>query len=332
MLDQSSLQKLLFDTIKQRETGKSKLLPKLMELLGIGKGALYKRMNGDTALTITEMMLLAEHYKLSLDAIFRKDKFFSFTAPFKSKVSKGESDFLNQFKQLLAPLKAPSDTVRLTYLANELPIFYYFRHKYIFNFLMAVWNHLHWSDERLVVSKSDTYDTVRASFAKDFTDNYYSHNITEIWNSNMLNNLYQQIIFCVTIRSFDERSYINRLIEDIQKLIDHLKAITVDGANHSEEKSFQIYLNDFGNYLNLVLYESDETKSTFVGYDYPHFIQSPSQSFHAYSTDWIGKLRGRSILISGEGYQQKELFFMKLERDFDGFKNRVQKLMNVYYD
>lgn len=61
--------------------------------------------------------------------------------------------FLNQFQKFIEPLKkrALPEKVKLSYLANELPVFYYFGHKYIFNFLMPVWRHLHWDEMNLEI-------------------------------------------------------------------------------------------------------------------------------------------------------------------------------------
>ena len=71
---------------------------------------------------------------------------------------------------------------------------------------------------------------------------------------------------------------------------------------------------------------------TFVGFDMPHFVVSYNEKFYDFSKSWIEKIRKRSILISSEGYQFRELFFLKLNKDFEDFKERVDKLVNVYYN
>jgi len=153
----------------------------------------------------------------------------------------------------------------------------------------------------------------------------------------MLNNLYQQIIFCITIRAFKDESFVGRLITDIEKLINHLRDIAisgvaaVDNAGRSDIE-LKIYLNDFGNYLNLVLYKSKYIRTSFIGYDYPQFIVSHNKQFYDFSMDWINKIKKRSALISSEGFQYRELFFIKMENDFKYFKERVEKLMGIYYN
>lgn len=63
----------------------------------------------------------------------------------------------------------------------------------------------------------------------------------------MLNNLYQQVVFCVTIRAFKDVEYISLLIHDISNLIQHLHLVSVEGAKsikgaQVEGSELKIYL------------------------------------------------------------------------------------------
>lgn len=335
--DKPNYQKKFFDIIEKRNNQSYNIHHDVMEILDIKRGAAYKRMNGATALSLEELIKLADHFNVSLDAIFRSDKYISFFHPFVHKERTTMDVFLNQFRKFIDPLKSvTSEPVELSYLANELPVFYYFGHKYIFNFLMSVWRHLHWDEVNLNIESNPDYEKQANQFKDEILNNYYGHKVTEIWNSNMLNNLYQQVIFCVTIRAFQKSEYIQLLINDISNLIQHLRHVSTQGVksikgSQIEGSELKIYLNDFGNYLNIVQFGSTAFKSTFVGYDYPQFIVSHNRQFYDFSTTWINKLKKRSVLISSEGYQFRELFFVKMNNDFNYFKERVQKLIEVYY-
>ncbi len=333
-----SLQKKFFEIINQRNSKGDKLVYDIMELLDIKKGAAYKRMNGDTAMPISEIIKISDHYNISLDSTFRSDKYISFFHPFVNKEKASLDVFIDQYKKFFKPVKniSPTQNITLTYLANELPIFYYFGHKYIFNFMISVWKHLHWDDAKLIIGNVNSYEKEAKEIRNEIIDNYYGNEVVEIWNSNMLNNLYQQIIFCITIRAFSDVTYLHQLTNDIENLILHLRDISISGiksikGTNIEGSELKIYLNDFGNYLNIVQFESDDIKSTFLGYDYPQFIVSHNKPFFDFSKDWINRIKKRSVLISSEGYQYRELFFIKMENDFISFKDKVSKLIAVYY-
>lgn len=328
MSDYKSKQSRFFEYLIRRKSS-DMVLHTLMETLHIKKGAAYKRMNGSTMLSVDEMVELSRQFGFSLDTATNSEQFFSFEHPF---IDGGNSsDFLDRYAFYLKPLTEGEKGSTLTYVANELPVFYYFSHRHIFTFLIAVWKHLHWDEHQLRIKENDDIALGLEHLRNDVSQFYQSHPVTEIWNSNMMSNLYQQITFCITIRAFENESFVSRLIIDIEKLLMHLQNVAGTGQKSEESSKTKIYLNEFGNYLNLALYESDSLSSAFVGFDIPHFIVSYNDKFCKFSSEWVEKIRHRSILISSEGYQFRELFFMKLNKDFVEFKDRVSKLMAVYY-
>jgi len=336
--DNTYYQKKFFDQLKHRYSQDITVVNEVMEVLNLKKGAAYKRMNGDTAMSIAELMKLAEHFDLSLDSVFHSEKYASFFHPFVHKEESSLGIFISQYKKIFKPMKDlnDNDNIELTYLANELPLFYYFGHKYIFNFVISIWQHLHWDDVSLNIGAVDEYEAEAREIRKEIVENYFTNSVTEIWNSNMLNNLYQQIIFCITIRAFQNSEYIHLLINDIENLILHLRDISISGVKSFkgasvEGSQLKIYLNDFGNYLNIVQFDSKRIIATFLGYDYPQFIFSHNRPFFDFTKDWINRIKKRSVVISSDGYQYRELFFIKMENDLKYFKERVKKLMEVYY-
>lgn len=330
MKQPENIQARFFDFIERRFS-REELLAAVMSALGIKRGAAYKRLSGNTALLAEEMVEIANFFGVSLDAAIGNEQFLSFEHPF----IKGETaiDFLDRYTFFLNPLFNFEGKSSLTYMANEIPVFYHFSYRHIFYFLLSVWNHLHWDEKKLVIKEEHTVDPRLEKLRNDVANYYESRPVTEIWNSNMLSSLYQQILFCVTIRAFEDESIIRNLISDISKLIEHLHESAGKGQkSHKDTSNVKIYLNEFGNYQNLALYNSDKFSSTFIGFDMPHFIVSYNTAFYEYSAKWIEKIKKRSILISSEGYQFRELFFIKLNKDFEDFKNRLERLVNVYYD
>ncbi len=328
MLDSiTEVQKLFFSHLFSR-FGPDTVLYESMKCLNLKKGAIYKRINGETALTAAEMVSLTYHFKISLDTIFNHNKYITFEHPFSHQPSSYK--FFELFSFFLKPLKSHEKS-SMIYLANELPVFYYFSFPNLFNFVISIWGHLHWNNQKLEIKANDEIDqhinVIRTEIAA-----YYNHfHVSEIWNQNMFSNLYQQIVFAISIKAFKEKDVIRLVINDIRNLIDHLYLLTVEGKilGNMDRK---IYLNDFGSYLNIVLYKSEKINTTFIGYDIPQFLVSYDKSFHDFSNEWIKKLLRRSSLISGESYQTRELFFQKIESEYDIFSKKVNQLTEIYYE
>ena len=324
-----SAQGRFIDFIVKRKS-KEKLLYAMIEELNIRKGAAYKRMNGDTKMSFEEIDKISARFGVSIDTAIGSAQFISMEHPF---IKHDNSiDFLDKYAYYLKPLIGAQGDSKLVYMANELPIFYYFSHRYIFNFLLSVWNHLHWGEGRLKIVKNADISPQLNFLGSEVSNYYESHPVTEIWNSNMLSNLYQQIQFAVTIRAFEDAFYIEQLIADIKNLIERLQKIAGSGERQDEKHAnTKIYLNEFGNYQNLAIYQSQKLTVTFIGFDMPHFVVSYNKDFCDYSFQWIEKIKKRSVLISSEGYQFRELFFMKMQDDFKAFHDKLDKLKSVYY-
>ena len=132
-----------------RRKSKEDLLFAMMEEFQIRKGAAYKRMNGETSMPFNEVVRLSERFGFSIDTGIKSEKFISMEHPFLK--DDNSIDFLDKYAYYLKPLMEASDDSKLVYMANELPVFYYFSHRYIFNFLLSIWNHLHWDEGRLKI-------------------------------------------------------------------------------------------------------------------------------------------------------------------------------------
>ncbi len=332
MNNQVDIQKRFFDFVSERHSPEE-VLHTTMEVLHLGKGAVYKRMNGTTALTASEMVQLAGIFKISLDNIFQNESYMPFFHPFWKRDNASSIDFVDRFAVYLKPTTGHKSS-KITYLANELPINYYFSHKYILHFLISIWNHLHYNEAKLIIDKTVSIDQRMESLRKEIQYNYKSQKVTEIWNPSMLNNLYQQIVFCITMRAFPNADFIGLLLKDIERLLSTLQKVTSPKAADVSPGSHapRIYLNEFGNFVNILLYDSDDIQSAFIGIDMPHYMITYSPSFVKQANVWVDNIKRRSVLISSEGFQYRELFFHKLAKEYDTFKERVGKLVAVYYE
>lgn len=323
--NQEETQKHFFTYLTKR-WGVEHVLDGTMIALNILKAAAYKRMNGTTALTSHEMVVLSRHFNFSMDTIFQPNKYYAFEQPFNQTTSAGQ--FLNQFIDFLKPLATLGENTQLTYLASDLPLYYYFSRPRIFNFIVSVWTHEHDSSKNLLIEEHEIPTT---QSNKDLIPKFFGdYPITEIWSYNMLNNLYQQILFAISVNAFKEVNNIHQLLEDINDLFAFLR----NAANNqiqSQSSAKKIYINEFCTYNNTVLFESPFINNTLVSYDFPKFIVTWNPDFHNYTKSWIQKIIQRSVPISSEGYRQKEIFFKKMEKDFKQFEDSVKRAVEMYY-
>ena len=176
MNENEMFQKPFFDFLTKRKS-QEQVLYGMMEVLNLRKGACYKRINGETALTTAELVKLANHFQVSLDGIFQADNYISFQHSFAQ--NKTTFDPLSQFSFFSRPLNNPQSS-KLTYLANELPVFYYFSHQYIYNFLSSIWRHMHSSESKLIIEENPNVPIQLETIRREISSYYAGHPVTEI--------------------------------------------------------------------------------------------------------------------------------------------------------
>ncbi|MGH1435714.1 MAG: hypothetical protein ACRBG0_14805 [Lewinella sp.] len=324
-------QKKLFAHLISR-FDKKIVLHETMDILHLQKAAVYKRMSGDTALTLSEAVKLAQELGISLDTAVGTEGYHSFSHPFREVMS--SFDFLQCFVDIMTPILPNEEAEsRVIYLANELPVFYYLEYDSIFKFLVAIWNHLHWSQQELVINSEELLHPIITTLRNRIVAHYRSRKVTEIWNSNMLANIFQQILFAISIKAFKDQAFIAQLISDLEQLIKNLKqlAFAENRQDHPQHGKIQIYINEFGNYQNMVLFEALELRATGIGFDMPQFMISHDQVLYEYSKKWVEKIKRRSENITSGGYRFREVFFNQLEADLKLFKEKAERAMMASY-
>ena len=90
------------------------IVNEVMELLNLRRGAAYKRMNGETALTAEELIRIAGHFDISLDNFFFGGKLISFSHPFMKDERVESRDFLSLIQGYMETLNL-EETGELTY-------------------------------------------------------------------------------------------------------------------------------------------------------------------------------------------------------------------------
>lgn len=134
-----SLQSIFFDHIRENLPHHVSFADLLSEILNISRDSAYRRIRGETILSLDEVKKLARHFKISVDAIISPS---SEVASFHYKVvNNGEFNFADWLKNILQNLTMLSNSEKgeLLYFAKDMPVFYYFNSPLLSSFKMFFW-------------------------------------------------------------------------------------------------------------------------------------------------------------------------------------------------
>jgi len=143
MYTPNEFQTQLFDEIFSSTKGKRKITAELMEVLGCSRASLYRKRTGTTPLTTDELIRLADHFSLSIDALRKNAEENSLVVvcttlpPIKGY---DDIDFYleNTRRNLNEAVQVPG--AQLYFIAKEVPIYRYMDRPTLSAFRFYLWN------------------------------------------------------------------------------------------------------------------------------------------------------------------------------------------------
>ncbi len=301
----------ILNKIRAGYTHKHIMLDDLCKILDIGKSGLYSKLNGRTSFSINELIVICKYYKLSLDYFVYEDKLeelpYSFLADtIRLGNETAEQYVTNWFNHLSQIDKIPQ--LELYYLANEIPIFYYFRNPRLLGLKLFIWSKLGNDKITESINYYAEHPTINV-FSKHLSERYASRNTVEIWNPNMFNELLQQVRFFRSEIKQQDDGLLQRLKADLINVVDQMARSTETGLkkmnNPSEEAGeLTIYLNElrFSNEMILIL--SEKQSVIYQQYDVPNYLRSHDPRICDHSKGYIDTVMSQSTMISMSARQK----------------------------
>src|SRR6185295_13419231 len=197
MIPTDSIQSGFLEQIKAKLAPNLSFVDELAELLSISRDSAYRRIRGETVLSLDEIRLLTHRYAISID---------DFLSPARDRVSfqlkaldVADFSFEKWFKSILDNLElflaSPEKDKRITYDAKDLPIFYYFQFPRLSAFKLYFWMKTFAQDAKLNTGKYDAkmVDNKLIAMGEKIWERYSRIPCTEIITYELLNVTLRQV-------------------------------------------------------------------------------------------------------------------------------------------
>ena len=227
MYTPNEFQTELFDEIFGSTKGKRKITAELMDVLGCSRASLYRKRTGTTPLTTDELIKLADHFSLSIDALRTNAEENSLVVvcttlpPIKGY---DDIDFYleNTRRNLNEAVSIPG--AQLYFIAKEVPIYRYMDKPTLSAFRFYLWNLEH-------MRRNDRFDPRHAPtmlFEKGRELSLLSRQlkVTEFWTLSSFDNLINQITYIKNMGLASDRLIVamkKELFEMLEELIQDIK-------------------------------------------------------------------------------------------------------------
>ncbi|MCU0444966.1 MAG: helix-turn-helix domain-containing protein, partial [Microscillaceae bacterium] len=138
---ENSIQAQLLQTVKDLLSPNLSLVDELADLLQVSPDSVYRRLRGETALTIDEVMLLCKQYRISFDSLLNNSlDNIAFSYPPLHTYEDFRQYWLNIISMMQKMKLAPNR--QITYVADDIPISYHFLYPEHTAFKMFYWMQL----------------------------------------------------------------------------------------------------------------------------------------------------------------------------------------------
>src|ERR1043165_7256107 len=129
-----SAQTQLMQRIKENLPANISFVDELADLLEISNDSAYRRIRGETALSIEELSKLCKHFRISFDSFINNsdDSYVSFSHHQLSSHINTFTEYLqNMNRDLDQVLKYPDNERQALFAAEDIPVFQHFAHPYL---------------------------------------------------------------------------------------------------------------------------------------------------------------------------------------------------------
>jgi len=292
----------------------------LAEVLQISTDSVYRRLRGETLLTVNEVYQLCTHYRISFDLFTHQAKNIAFHYDDLKKPSGFHtylSTIYNDMKQI-----ARSENKQIIYAAIDVPIFHHFKYPELSAFKMFYWM-------KAVVGvpsldgKKFSVSHVSPEFAeigKNIYDVYQNIPSVEIWTDETINSLIKQIEFYWDAGYFETQDDALTVCKQAREEIETINKqaeLSSKKMNKNDEGSFMLYHSHIEIGSNCIFTKKADIEAVYLSVHTFNKIVTGNPGFVEDSKAWLENLIKKSDLISGVSQVNRYRFFKRASDKLD---------------
>lgn len=311
--------------LKESIPANHSLVEEMADLLQISTDSAYRRIRGETSLSIDEVTRLCSHYRIPFDftgADGDAGSSVTFTYNHLSDDIRNFEEYLGKLSGHMKQIKA-AEPKEIIWAAEDVPIFHHFRFPALTAFKL-----FYWSKSILNVPEFDNKKFGKGLVpdkpmerVQEIYDLYNSIPSIEIWSEDTINSTLKQVEYYAGSGLFENTKAAMEIIDDIEAMINsiekqaaHSLKFSGDAPVAGSNVSFQLYFSDLMIGNNTITTRAGNSRVTYISLNTFNSMATTSAGFNDETDRWIRNIIRKSNLISGVSEKQRFRFF-KMMRD-----------------
>jgi transcriptional regulator with XRE-family HTH domain len=329
-IPQLNTQSALLEVVKKQLPPNISLADELAELLNISRDSAYRRMRGETILSLDEIKMIANRYRVSIDALLSPGtELVTFSLRVLNSETFSFDKYLMSLYQNLEML-SNFEEKELIWYAKDLPIWHYFQYPKISAFKLYFWDKTFVRGSKL---RSEKYnpDLVKnewIAIALKVWEKYTNVPSTEILNYETLNATLRQIEFAYECGMFSSKDEAVELLEECILMMNNLKAQAELGMKTTHGVSgtgkFNLYLNEVLIGDNSVLFKIPGKRIVFITANQFNILTTVNEQFCSLMESYIENIINKSVPISFTAERERSKFFNVMTKGIQDVRDRLR--------
>ena len=336
-MSSKEVQQAIIEAIKKQLPTDQNPVDLLASVLNLNKNAVYKRLSGQTQLSLDDLTILADHFQLPFGKIFypNQPQFRVGFSGFEAK--KSSLEYLANLEADLGQLSGMTNP-RIKYVSIGLPDFYFFLFDEMTLFQIFTWERLTWNNPDWQAKKFSIGNGENEQFLKmtrRLANLYGKIEVTEFWSEYVLDNFYQQLSYVAESKLYERKEDIILLLESSKQLISHLKKMArnerrfhPNGSPVNGSAPLHLFYNETMKSNIMLLIEADEVGMVYAVVDNPNFIRTADPRMVEHTKKVFEKLLKRAIPLGEQGERYRDVYFERLLERYQYFKEKIAKMLD----
>jgi len=329
MITQSNnqIQSTFLEQVRKRVPANLSFVDEIAEILKISRDSAYRRMRGETVLSLDEVMKICQHFNVSLDTLLSPT---SEMVAFHNRVITHQNfTFEKWLLSVLQNLEMIGGLPQkeILYSAKDVPFFHYFKFPELAAFKMFFWmksyhNYPEYANQRFQPSLiSKELLTVGEKIWAKYSD----IPSTEIWSEETIIITLKQIEFYLESGVLKPEQALE-LCDLHVRLINSIREEATKGNKGVPEVPFHMFKNEIMIAETTILFKMHNTRVAYITYNTMNVLTTSHESFCLQIESYLENVKNKSSLISTTGEKERNKFFNKMEEQTQLLKDKIVRL------
>lgn len=319
------IQSLFLEQIKKKLSPNVSFADSLAEILNVSRDSAYRRIRGETILSLDETRMLSNRFNISLDALFGNTaEFVTFRHLILNHTPETFERWLEAMHVNLEMMADFTGKKQIVFTAKDVPIFHYFNYPKLSSFKMFFWmkSLLNYPEFQHINYASEIVPAKHILLSQSISGLYNKIPSAEIWADETTNVTLKQLEFYKESGFFNSQNEITEILDDYAILIDDLRKKAVAGSKQ-EDIEYVLYKNEILIADNTVLFRMEDKCITYISHNITELLMTTHDGFCAQTETFVKNLQSRSVLISTTGEKERNKFFNKIHGKISEARSRL---------